>query len=362
MAVAYAHISRNRRRSAWFIILFALSTLAFTYLATFGFFVLVGVLAYFRPTNVFTWGSVMMHAWMQTQQACCWLLPLCFGLSVFWAHLALKEGAELILGRLSGVRLLLKWDAHDTYVLLENLCIRTGDVVPRLYLLEDNSLNAFSIGTHPKNCAIVVSKGLLEKLDRVQLEAVLAHELAHIRNQDTRTMTVLVTCLAFFTFVGEYFFYIHEKEDIYEENNLSLYQIRQPFGPLAYIGLVLLMYGYVIAPLLRLGLSRTREQLADADAALMTRHPRALAKALWRISMDSRIEALDRTALLGALCIETPAKKPTWFGWFSGLYRSHPPVEDRIRALNDMDGMFSPRKSGIRRKKHLSKSSSKTTM
>ena len=235
-------------------------------------------------------------------------------------------------------------------------------MVPRLYLLEDNSLNAFSVGTSPENCAIVVSKGLLANLDRVQLEAVLAHELAHIRNQDTRTMTVLVTCLAFFTFVGEYFFYIHEKDDIYEEGDLSISRIRQPFGFLAYIGWVLLMYGYVIAPLLRLGLSRTREQLADADAALMTRHPRALAKALWRISMDSRIEALDRTALLGALCIETPAKETTWFGWFSGLYRSHPPIEDRIRALNDMDGMFSPRKPGIARKRRFSKPVKRRTL
>ena len=339
MALAYHYVARNRRKSALLIVLFALSTLVFVYLAVWGFYVMAGVLAYLRPTGFLTWGSTFAHAFVQTADTCRWLLPVTLAISLFWAHVALKEGETFILGRFERrVRFLHPYDEANT--LLTELCIRTGDIVPRIYELRDKGLNAFSVGATFENSAIVLSEGLLKKLDRVQLEAVLAHELAHIRNGDTRLMTVLVMCLAFFTFAGEYLFYGTEKENIYDENGLQVENIRQPLGPLAYIGFMLLLYGYVVAPLLRLGLSRTCEYLADAEAALITRHPRALAKALWHISQNSRLGTLGPSVLLGAMCIENPSQKSDFFGWISGLYSAHPPVEDRIYALNDMDGMF----------------------
>ena len=340
MALAYDYIARNRRRSVLLIILFAVSTLVFAYLATWGFFVVSGALAYFRPTGYLTWNSTMAQALVHTLETCQWLLPLCLGVSCFWAWVALNEGSDFVLGRISRVRPLPRYDKYGATTTLTNLCIRTGDVVPHVYMLEDKALNAFSVGSRPENAAVVLSKGLLEKLEFVQLEGVLAHELAHLRNGDTRLMMVLVMCLAFFTFVGEYLFYGTEKENIYDENKIGLERVRRPLGIWAYIGLMLLVYGYVIAPLLRLGLSRTRERLADAEAALITRHPRALARALWRISQRCELEALDSSALLGAMCIDSPSKKPSFFERISGLYRSHPPVGERIYALNDMDGMF----------------------
>lgn len=340
MAVAYEYIRRNQRQSILFALLFPLSFVLFVYLTLLGFYVLCGMLAHFRPTGLLTWGSTWAHAWQQAWQTGRWVVPIALGLSVFWSYLALKEGEEFILGRIRGVRLLSKWDAHDVHVLLENLCLSTGDIVPRLYVLEDESMNAFSVGARPEYSSIVLSSGLLKKLDRSEIEAVLAHELAHIRNYDVRMMTILITCLAFFTFTGEYLFYGTEKDDIYDENGISLGKISRPMGPLAYVGLMLLVYGYVLAPLLRMGLSRSREQLADAQAALTTRYPRALARALWHISEDSRIEALDSSVLLGAMCIETPAGTPNFFERISGLSRAHPPVEERIYVLNDMDGVF----------------------
>lgn len=340
MALAYDYSAQNRRKSVLLIILFALSTLVFAYLATWGFYILGGVFSYFSSTGYLTWGSTMAHALVQTLETCKWLLPLCLLVSLFWANVALNEGEDFILGRLTGVKLLPRYDEYGANTLLTNLCIRTGDYVPRVYVINDSSMNAFAVGSTPENSAVVLSKGLLKKLEYVQLEAVLAHELAHIRNGDTRLMMVLVMCLAFFTFTGEYLFYGTEKDNIYEENGIDLQRVSRPMGFLAYIGLMLLIYGYVIAPLLRCGLSRTRERLADAEAALITRHPRALAKALWRISTDSRIEALDSTVLLSAMCIASSSGKPTLFERLSGLASSHPPVEERIYALNDMDGMF----------------------
>ena len=341
MALAYTYIRRNQRRSQLFIILFALSLVVFTYLATVGFYVLIEALAYLRPTGFLTWGSTLSLAMTKSADACRWLLPICVLVSAFWARLAIKEGVEFILGRIHHVRPLLKWDAYEAYTILETLCIRTGDPLPQLYELKDSALNAFSVGTNPKESAIVLSSGTLEKLSRTELEGVLAHELAHIRNYDVRTMTVMVTCLAFFTFAGEYFFYGMEKYDIYEQSRVDLRDIR-PMGPLAYIGLMLMIYGYVIAPLLRLGLSRARERLADAEAALTTRYPRGLARALWHMSADCRLKAMKNSMLFGALCIVVPDDKPNLFELLSGLASSHPPVEERICALNDMDGMFSP--------------------
>lgn len=340
MAVAYSYKELNERKSVGLIILFALSFLVFVYLTTWGFFALSGLLAYFRPTGYLTWNSTMAHAFLQTVETCQWLLPVTLAVSLFWAHIALNEGEDFILGRLHRVRFLPKWDAYGVNTTLTNLCIRTGDIEPKAYVLEEASLNAFSVGARPDRSAVVLTSGLLNTLTHDQLEAVLAHELAHIRNADTRLMMVFVMCLAFFTFMGEYLFYGTEKEDIYEETGIRVRRISVPVGLWSYVGLMLLVYGYVVAPLLRFGLSRTRERLADAEAALITRYPRALAKALWRISLNSRLDALEDAVLLGALCIAPPSGEPTWFERLSGLARSHPSVEERIYALNDMDGMF----------------------
>lgn len=341
MAVAYTYIRRNQLRSQLFIVLFALSLMIFIYLSTFGFYVLAGILAYARPTGFLTWGSTFSLAMMKSIDACRWLLPLSVLISVFWARLAIKEGVDFVLARVRRVRPLLKWDAYEAHTILETLCIRTGDPLPQLYEIKDSALNVFSVGAHPEESAIVISSAALEKLSRTELEGVFAHELAHIRNYDVRTMTVMVTCLAFFTFAGEYFFYGMEKYDIYEQSSVDWRDIR-PMGPLAYVGLMLMIYGYVVAPLLRLGLSRTRERLADAEAALTTRYPRGLARALWHMSANCRLTAMKNSMLFGALCIVVPEDKPNLFEMLSGLAYSHPPVEERICALNDMDGMFSP--------------------
>ena len=337
MATTYEHIKKNKFRSAILVLLVPLSFVVFVYLAVMLFFLLCSGLHYLSPTSYLTFGSTLQVFHQKAMHVCNIVLPVAFLTGAFWAMIAVKEGDNILLNCMGGVRVLYYFEAEEAHRLLENLCIAAGMPKPELYIMEDASLNAFSVGASPEASGIVLTRGLLETLNRVQLEGVLAQQLAHIRLYDVRMMSMVIMCLAFFTFAGEYFFYGTERDNIDSWADA----LRRPRMPmLMYIGAALMGYGYLLAPFIRFALSRNYQFLADAEAALMTRYPKGLAKALWYISGHSRIVALDRTELLGVLCVENPQPYVTFFSRISGLFRSHPPVEERIRALNDMDGLF----------------------
>ena len=342
MSTAYDYIEQNKRKSRILVALFPITFTLFIYLSVlFFYWIFWGVLAYLRPNNIWAFSSLSTQAFLSAHETCLWLLPMCFGLAVFWAWQAWKQGDQILLEAIPNVRPLDPWDEPEVYRLLENLCISSGDYLPQLYILEDDSMNAFAIGMDPMHAGIVVSRGLIKRLNRVQLEGVFAHELAHIRHYDTRLMIIITTCLAFFTFAGEFLFYGTEKENLPELETWSdkmLYWRRTRFPLFVYAGGMLMCYGYLLAPVLQFALSRTRESLADAQAVLLTRYPKGLASALWRISQDSRIEALDEHILLGTMCVAYPRRdKNTFFELISGIGRTHPPLEERMLALRDMD-------------------------
>lgn len=344
MATTYEYIERNKRRSLILAALFPVSFVLFAYAAVLLFFILLGLLQYAHYTNVFSFGSVWNQSFLSAHETCVWLLPFCLAVSVFWAWIAYRSGDQLVLDSIPGVRPLERWNCLDEYTLLENISLSQGVPLPQLYMIKDDSMNAFSVGMSPARAGIVVSSGLLKRLDRTQLEAVFAHEIAHIMNYDTRLMAIIITCTGFFTFAGEFLIYGTERENADDswEGTVNRLNFHARFPLFVYPGFALLVYGYFLAPVIRFALSRTRENLADAQAALITRYPRALARALWKISQDSRIEVLDGRELIGAMCVERPYGKGGFFAYLSGLGQSHPPVEDRIRALNDMDGLFDP--------------------
>ncbi len=344
MATAYQYIEYNKRKSRFLVVLFPVTFTLFSYISVLGFFLLLGGLRYLGPHNLFDFESLWRQAFLAAHETCAWFLPLCFGLATFWAWQAWKQGDQIVLESISHLRELNKWDAPDVYNTLENLCIASGDYLPQLYVLDDDSMNAFAVGMSPMRAGIVLSSGLIKRLNRTELEGVLAHELAHIRHYDTRLMIIILTCVGFFTFAGEILFYGTERENLPEDlqGKMAVAYQRTRFAPLVYAGGMLLCFGYLIAPVLQFALSRTRESLADAQAALLTRYPQGLIRALWKLSEDSRIEALDEHVLLGIMCIARPRGKETFFERISGIGRTHPPVEERIRALHDMDGMFDP--------------------
>ena len=210
------------------------------------------------------------------------------------------------------------------YNLVENLCISKGMKVPQIFLIEDDSLNAFASGINERTFAVTLSRGIIDKLDDDELEGVIAHELSHIRNRDVRLMMVSIIFVGIFAFVAEVAF-----------RSLRLGALsrgKKDAGVAILAAIVISAVCYLIALLLRFGISRSREYLADAGAAEMTRKPYALASALRKIDQDPLIEAVHNRDV-AQLFIENPQPEEKKFS-FSNLFSTHPPIQKRIELLD----------------------------
>lgn len=212
------------------------------------------------------------------------------------------------------------------YNLVENLCISAGIKMPAVNVIEDDSLNAFASGIDSKSFTVSLSRGIINKLNDQELEAVIAHELTHIRNRDVRLLIFSIIFVGIFAFISEAAFRTIRFG--------SLGRGRKGGGGVAIlIGLALALIGYLIASLFRFALSRKREYLADAGSAELTRNPLALASALRKISSDPTIEAVERKDV-AQMFIENPrtgAGEKTVY--VASLFATHPPIERRIEIL-----------------------------
>lgn len=214
-------------------------------------------------------------------------------------------------------------NAKELYRIVENLCITAGLPVPKIYILEESQPNAFATGRDKDHAVIVITKGLLEKLERSEIEGVIAHELAHIGNKDMLLQTIVVTLVGVIALLSHFFlrigrFSFRERDE----------------GPVGAIFIVFSLIAAILAPfvamLIQLAISRKREFLADATGALITRYPEGLARALEKIAKDE--EPLRVASNSNAhLFIVNPFRGKT--GFFSKLFMTHPPVEERIKAL-----------------------------
>lgn len=217
----------------------------------------------------------------------------------------------------------------ELYHLLENLTIASGLPQPRFYLLEESQPNAFATGRDPNHAAIVVTRGLLEKLEKSELEGVLAHELSHVGNRDSLVMTVTVILVSIVSVTANMFFRIGRTGGGKRSDN------DRAGGVLALVGLVAVILAPIAATLVQLAISRKREFLADASAALLTRYPEGLARALEKISQDQSPlhVANDSTA---HLYIASPFRGKQATSWLVKLFSTHPPIEERIKALREI--------------------------
>jgi len=231
-----------------------------------------------------------------------------------------------------GAKPISKKDNPELFRLVENLCIGSGLPMPKIYIVNDSAPNAFATGRDPKQGAVCVTRGLLEKLDRSELEGVIAHELSHIRNFDTRLMAIVAILVGFVAILADIFMRtiwfggVHNGNDDKQSKDSAVFLI---------VGVILAALSPLIATLIQLAVSRRREFLADASAALLTRYPEGLARALEKIASDRHVlkTASNATA---HLFIVNPFKGKNLTVLFSSLFDTHPPIEERIRILRSM--------------------------
>ncbi|MDD3887925.1 MAG: M48 family metallopeptidase [Patescibacteria group bacterium] len=214
------------------------------------------------------------------------------------------------------------------YHLVENLCITAGLPVPKIYIIEDLAMNAFATGRDPDHAVICVTRGLLEKLDKMELEGVLAHELSHVGNRDILLSTVIVILVGIITLLSDLFRHFTWFGGGKRDNDNS-----QLAGILTIVALILSLLAPLAAILIQLAISRKREFLADASGALLTRYPEGLASALQKISGDPN-PLRSANHATAHLFISNPFKKS---GFINRIFSTHPPIEERVKALIQMD-------------------------
>jgi heat shock protein HtpX len=212
------------------------------------------------------------------------------------------------------------------YNLVENLCISAGMTTPKINIIEDDTLNAFASGLNSKTFSVSLSRGIINKLDDQELEAVIAHELTHIRNRDVRLLIISIVFVGIFAFISEALFRSMRFGSMGRGK-------KGGGGASILIALLLAAFGYFVASMFRFALSRKREYLADAGAAELTRNPLALASALKKVSADPTIEAVKRKDV-AQMFIENPQLKSKDSGFsLSSLFATHPPINKRIQIL-----------------------------
>ncbi len=220
----------------------------------------------------------------------------------------------------------------DFFTVAENLAIAAGLPKPKLYIIEDTAMNAFATGRDPEHAVVCATTGILERLERRELEGVIAHELSHIKNFDTRLLAVVAVLVGSVAFLADMFMRSlwwggGRRNNDNEDRGLG--QI------VMIVGIVLAVVSPIIATLIQLAISRRRELLADASGAYLTRNPEGLARALEKLSKDREVleAATNATA---HLYITNPFKGKNFGAWFSSLFDTHPPIAERIKLLRSM--------------------------
>jgi len=299
---AYTQISANRFKT-WIIML------GFGFFVTFVVYIFTQALGFEGPSALGFSGIALIIA----------------GIMNFVAYYT----SDKMVMAVSAARQIQKKDNPMLFRTVENLCIAAGLPTPKIYIIDDTAPNAFATGRDPKHAAIAFTTGILSKLYRLELEGVTAHELSHVGNYDTRLMTIVSILVGTVALLADFFFrltfYSRRERDRNSGNGIFLA-----------LGLVMAILAPIVAMLIQLAISRKREFLADASGALLTRNPDGLADALLKIAADKEpLEVANKAT--AHLYIVNPLKNhKDAVGWFAGLFQTHPPIQERVKALRAM--------------------------
>ena len=237
--------------------------------------------------------------------------------------------SDKIVVKMSRAKPVSKQTSPELYNVVENLVITAGLPLPKIYLVDDPSPNAFATGRNPEHAVVAVTSGLLERLDRSELEGVISHELSHIGNYDMLLSTVVVVLAGFISLISDWFlrsmFWGGLNSDERKDNRTGMIFFA--------IGIALAVLSPIIAMLIQLAISRKREFLADASGALLTRYPQGLASALLKISKYERPMRTANNATAHLWISDPHAKKHSAV---AKLFMTHPPIEERVKRLKEM--------------------------
>lgn len=299
MLNVYEQVDRNKRRSAFVIGLFAVFVTAFVY--------------FIGRALGYGYGFVGF--------------ALIFsGLTSFFGYWY----SDKIILAVSGARPASKTTDFKFFSAVENISLATGLPMPKLFVIDDSAPNAFATGRDPSHAVIAATTGLLNKLDKTEIESVVAHEMSHIKNYDMRLMSVVVVLVGMITLLADFLMRSSFSRKRSNDSGGSS-------GIFLIIGLVLALLSPLIGELIKLALSRRREFLADAGSVMITRQPSGLVSALKKISSDREpLEAANKAT--ASLYIVNPLKgKDGKITWIANLFNTHPPVLERIKALEAME-------------------------
>jgi heat shock protein HtpX len=255
--------------------------------------------------------------------------PIVFAALALYALFSYYASSSIALG-VSGAHQVTKEQEPELVRIVENLSIGSGLPMPKVYVIEDSAPNAFATGRDPKHASVAATRGLLDKLEKAELEGVMAHEMSHVGNYDIRVMTITVVLVGLVALLGDFFL----RWTWFGAGGRS--SNRDRGGAVAIVAIVAILFAVmapVIAKLIQLAVSRKREYLADASGALLCRNPDALARALEKISSDKEpLEAANKAT--AHMYFENPLKEHA--SALNNLFSTHPPVEERIRLLRAM--------------------------
>jgi len=254
--------------------------------------------------------------------------------AVIWIAIAYKFHQKMI-DAVTGAQPVTRQEEPRLYNLLENLCISRGITMPTLRIADDDALNAFATGLNQKQYSITVTRGLINALDDQEIEAVLGHELTHIRNGDVRMLVIAVVMAGAISFFGELVFRIFFQNMMWGGGRRSSSGDRKGGAGLAIIiAIAIIVVVWILSIVIRFALSRQREYLADAGSVELTKNPDAMISALRKI--EGRGEIPGANSAVMEMCIDNPRVG------FSNVFDTHPPVEARVEALVKFAGGHDP--------------------
>ena len=301
----YDHIHQNNVKTAVLVLLFPLIFIALVFL--------------------FTWCVVPINDAINTTISVA--IPTFIG-CLIWMGISWAFGDAMMLSA-TGAH-----EIHDTdpqyrevFRSVENVALAAGLPTPRVYIIDDDSLNAFATGRTPRDASVALTRGIIKKLDKLELEGVIAHECAHIGNRDIRLDMLIITGIGVTVFAADLIYRVA----IYGGGNRDNDDNKSGMVMLM-VWLAFTVFNTIITPLLQLAVSRSREYAADATGAKITRNPMGLANALRKISGNSRSKKLDNMRSLAIACIAEPRAR----GFMGDVFSTHPSTEKRISRLESM--------------------------